>query len=46
MDEQEKGSPQNDLSGALENLFSDPQARERFEKIVGVLKENSQKESS
>ena len=44
MDEQEKGSPQNDLSGALENLFSDPQARERFEKIVGVLKENSQKE--
>lgn len=42
MDEQEKVPNQADLSGVLEGLFSDPQAREQFEKIVGTLKENLQ----
>lgn len=40
MDEQENARSAPDLSAALENLFSDPQTRERFEKIVGSLKEN------
>ena len=42
MDEQENTRTGAELSSALESLFSDPQARERFEKIVGTLKENMQ----
>ena len=40
MNEQENTPKTNDLSNALESLFSDPQARERFESIVETLKEN------
>ena len=42
MEEQENAYAKNDFSEMLENLFSDPMARERFEKIVGSLKENWQ----
>lgn len=42
MNEQETSRPEDALSGALESLFSDPQARERFEKIVASLKGNMQ----
>ena len=42
MDEQQNTSTSAELSNALENLFSDPQTRERFEKIVASLKENMQ----
>ena len=37
MDEKEKVPNQADLSGVLEGLFSDPQAREQFEKIVLII---------
>ena len=42
MDKQENTGMGNELPDALESLFSDPQARERFEKIIGSLKENLQ----
>ena len=42
MEEQETARTEAGLSNALEALFSDPQARERFEKIVSSLKENLQ----
>lgn len=37
-------TPENGLSAALENLFSDPQAKDRFEKIVTAMKENLPKQ--
>ena len=46
MNEQENARAEAGLTNALESLFSDPQTRERFEKIVGSLKENLQTDQS